>query len=227
MGFSQATITSVSPPIFANGFATFSWASSAPAGTWFQVYVDLHLAWYGTTPRATVLVPAGQLQVDIGTVGPGEQTTDFSADIAGSNLFAELEWLGGTYESADLAGFHIYSGLVPGGAVNYGAPIATITAYPQGVITDGFGYGGFGQGGFGQAASTFAWTSSALPGGLWNFAVKSFDTAGNVSAPSTCSIAIEAPPLEPAAYSDGTRLHYTYSATTHEVTLNWNASPSA
>ena len=157
----------------------------------------------------------------------GEQTTDYSSTIAGTNAFAELEWLGGTYEDPEIAGFHVYMGAVAGGAVNFTTPVATITAYPQGIITDGFGYGGFGQGGFGEAASTFSWTSNALTSGNWNFAIRAFDIAGNLSTAQTVTVPINVPPLEPAPYADATRLHYTFNAGTEEATLTWNASPSA
>jgi hypothetical protein len=39
------------------------------------------------------------------------------------------------------------------------------------------------------------------------------------------NVTIAAPPAPPAQYADGTRLKYTYNATTHAVTLTWNASP--
>ena len=181
MGFSQATITSVAPPVFQYGFAKLSWTSSSPSGTWFQVYADLTLVWWGTQTTTTIPVPADTSSIDIGTVGPGEQMTSFAASLEGTNRFASLSWDGGSYESIDIAGFHVYSGSTPGGAVSYTTPVATITAYPQGIITDGFGDGGFGDGGFGQAASTYNWTSGALAGGTWNFAVKAFDIAGNLS----------------------------------------------
>lgn len=99
-------------------------------------------------------------------------------------------------------------------------------AYVAGIITEGFGYGGFGQGGFGQSAGTYSWTSQPLSGGTWNWGVKPFDTAGNEGPAQTAAVTIAAPPLPPAPFPDMTRLSYTYSSTTKQATLAWNASPS-
>lgn len=229
MPFSQAAITSVAPPTFEQGLMTLSWVSTAPAGTWYQIYINLKLVWDGQiTTDVTVAVPSGPVNsCDIGTVAAGEQLTDFSSTIAGSNLFATLTWLGGSFESPDLVGFYVYQGLVAGGAVSFVKPVATIQAYPQGIVADGYGYGGYGQGGYGQSAGAYKWTSAALASGMWNFAVSPFDSAGNIGTPRTCSVPISAPPLEPAANAAGARLTYIYNPTLREVTLDWLASPSA
>ena len=105
-------------------------------------------------------------------------------------------------------------------------PSQQITAYPGGILTDGYGLGGFGQGGFGRAASLYQWTSDALGSGVWSFAVVSFDAAGNQGAGSVSSVAITAPPRPPAAYPDGSRLQYTYNPSNRTVTLSWQASPA-
>ena len=89
-----------------------------------------------------------------------------------------LQWLGGTYEAADLAGFHIYGEPSPGSGIDFTTILATIPAYSAGIITDGFGYGGYGQGGYGAAAGSYSWTSAPLSSGTWHWAVKPFDTAG-------------------------------------------------
>ena len=141
-----------------------------------------------------------------------------------TDRFAELTWVGGTYEAADLAGFYVYSSLVAGGAVSYASPAETITAYPGGIITDGYGLGTWGGGGWGEAESSYSWTSAALANGVWSFAVIPFDTAGNTGTARTCTVTIAGPPAEPPPFSDGEYLHYTYNATTHVAVLTWNPS---
>ena len=142
-----------------------------------------------------------------------------------ANAAGVLDWQGGTYLAADLAGFHVYGTPAPAAVVDYTTPIATITAYPAGISTDGFGMGGFGMGGFGSSASTYTWTSGPLAGGTWNFGVKPFDAAGNEGMPSTSSVSISAPPRPPAAFIGTTqRLQYVYVPATFVVTLNWMPS---
>jgi hypothetical protein len=94
------------------------------------------------------------------------------------------------------------------------------------MITDGFGYGGFGQGGLGQSAGAYSWTSQPLSGGTWNWGVKPFDIAGNEGPAQATAVTIAAPPLPPAPFPDMTRLQYTYSHSTTQASLAWNASPS-
>jgi hypothetical protein len=101
-----------------------------------------------------------------------------------------------------------------------------VPAYIAGMITDGFGYGGFGQGGLGQSAGAYSWTSQPLSGGTWNWGVKPFDIAGNEGPAQAAAVTIAAPPLPPAPFADMTRLRYTYSNSTTQVSLAWNASPS-
>ena len=167
MGFSQSTITAVNPPIYSGGQVWISWTSSSPAGTWFQVYLDEQLAWWGQQLAIWLPIPIeGVVRVDIGTVLAGEEQTDFSSSLpAGPDRAVTLSWLGGTYEGADLAGFHVYGEAAAGVGIGYGTPLATITAYPAGVYTDGFGFGGFGYGGFGAGSSAYSWTSGGAHGG--------------------------------------------------------------
>jgi len=136
-----------------------------------------------------------------------------------------LNWLGGTYEGADIAGFHVYGEPSPGAGIDYTAILGTVPAYTAGIITDGYGYGGFGQGGFGESAGSYSWTSGVLTSGTWHWGVRPYDVAGNEGTAQTAAVAITAPPLEPAAFADRERLHYTYSHATFKATLNWNASP--
>jgi hypothetical protein len=226
-GFSQAAITRVAPPVQYGTQLLLSWSSVAPVGTNYQVYVDRALVWHGTSLSAVVPTPAGIARIDIGTVGPGQATTDFSGSLPGApNRLVTLSWLGGTYEGADLVGFHVYGSAVAGGAIDYANVLATVPAYTAGVITDGYGYGGYGQGGYGEAASSYAWTSDALAVGAWSWGVRPFDAAGNEGPTTTTTVLIFAPPNEPRlCFGDGTRMHYTYDFPSKEATLNWCASP--
>jgi hypothetical protein len=229
VSFDATTITDIKPPIFENGELYLSWSSSAPAGTFFQVYVNRVLAWHGTSTACT-LTETGQIHVDIGTVADGEENTDFSATFPPAPLnHALLSWEGGTYEDPsgadDVAGYHIYGEPSPGAGINYARPIGSVTAYDGGVYTDGYGLGGFGDGGFGKAANTYEWQSDALYVGVWHFAVKTYDSAGGESTARTCAADIRVPPRPPAVGAGGKRLTYTYDSATHTATLNWLASP--
>jgi hypothetical protein len=239
MAFSQSTITGVNPPVYAGFQVYITWATTSPAGTWFQVYLNESLAWWGqTTTAILILGSTGPLRVDIGTVSPGEEQTDFSADLPSSPARrAELSWLGGTFEAIDIAGFRVFGsdeaggygvngfGDWPFGEIDLSIVLADITAYPSGITTDGFGFGGFGLGAFGEAAGTYTWTSDPLTSGNWSYAVIPYDAAGNLGVAALCGVTIVCPPLEPVLFSDNTRLHYSYDASDKEVTLFWNASP--
>jgi len=240
MAFSQATITAVNPPTYSGFLVYISWQTTSPAGTWFQIYINRELAWWGQTTNARLtLGDTGPIRVDIGTVAPGEEQTDFSADLpAGPANRVQLQWLGGTFEGADIAGFQVWYSAVapigfgsggfgsgPFGGVTLTTLESTITAYPAGITMDGFGFGGFGLGGFGRSASTYQWTSNPLPSGTYWYAVIPFDAAGNLGVPDMTDAVVAVPPLPPALFSDGLRLHYTFNHSTEEVTLFWNASP--
>src|SRR4051794_20550017 len=102
MAFSQATITSVSAQV--DGCDLYiSWSSSAPPNGRYQVYVDARLAWFGTSVNCRVPIPSRtsgrNLWIEVGTVGPGEQDHDYSANLTtqAARDRAELSWLGGTY----------------------------------------------------------------------------------------------------------------------------------
>jgi len=225
-GWTQQYITSVNPPVQYGTELFLSWTSDAPPGLVFQVYENDVLVWSGSSPYCTLPLPPYIVRFDIGTVGFTQQYVSFASLLPAAPLLqAELNWLGGTFEATDIAGFHVYGENSPGGGIDYSSILATIPAYTAGIITDGFGYGGFGQGGFGEAAGSYSWVSDALTSGTWNFAVVPFDTNGNEGTGATTAVTIIAPPQEPAPFSDRLRLHYTYNASLYEVTLNWNASP--
>jgi hypothetical protein len=229
--FDQSTITEVFPPVWDGGALQVQWKSTAPLGTVFQVYVSRKLAWHGTSRWVALTMPTSLVQIDIGAVGPGEEATDFSTKLPPSpSNRAQLSWLGGSYldptGNDDVAGFLIYGEKMPGGGIDYTQTLTRIVAYPGGILTDGYGLGGFGQGGFGRAASQYQWTSEALGSGVWSFAVVSFDASGNQGTGSISSVAITAPPRPPSANPDGSRLQYTYNASSRNVTLSWQASPA-
>ncbi len=228
--FDQSSITEVKPPVWDGSALHLEWTSTAPPGTVFQVYVARVLVWYGTSTWVAIPMPSSLVRIDIGAVGPGEATTDFSAMLPDAPQDrARLSWLGGTYldptGNDDVSGFRVYGEVLRGGGIDYENPLAEICAYPGGILTDGFGLGGYGQGGFGRAASSYSWTSPALQSGTWSFAVASVDAAGNQGAWAVTSIGILAPPRPPAAFPDGSRLMYTYNPIARTVTLFWQASP--
>jgi hypothetical protein len=261
MPFSQSTILSVAPPVYVGFQVSLTWTTSSPAGTWFQVYLDRELHWWGQTTTARIAVPSiGPVRVDIGTVLAGEEQTDFSSSLpVTSNRRAELTWQGGRFEGLDLAGFKVFGSATAGaagtggfgggtfGSVDLTHVLADITAYPSGILTDGFGFGGFGDGTFGSAPSVYTWISDQLTRGDWTFAVIPYDVAGNLGTPALTGVTIICPPLPPALFADNTRLHYRYPASSggaafgsglygdggfgggaggaNAVTLYWLASP--
>jgi hypothetical protein len=228
--FDQSSIIEVKPPVWDGSALHLEWTSTAASGTVFQVYVARALVWYGTSTWVAIPMPSSLVRIDIGAVGPGEAATDFSAMLpAAPQDRVELSWLGGSYLDStgndDVSEFQVYGEVLPGSGIDYKNPLAEICAYPSAILTDGFGLGGYGQGGFGRAASSYTWTSPALQSGTWTFAVVPIDAAGNQGSPALTSITIVAPPRPPAAFSDGSRLKYTYNPEARTVTLFWQASP--
>jgi hypothetical protein len=238
MAFSQATILDVFQPQVRGSQVYLSWSSSSPGGTWFQVYVNRQLAWSGQRLWTWVPIPAGLVRVDIGTVGPGEQNTDFSSSLPSAfSRRVQITWQSGTFAGSDLAGFRVYVSDAPGDAVDYSVILADITAYPTGITTDGFGLGGFGSGGLGQAAGNYSWTSGPLAAGTWTFAIVPYDAAENEGAAQTTTVTIAGPPPPPAALAGTTtRLQYALLGFGQvgfgsggfglpAATLTWNPSP--
>lgn len=230
MSFDQTTIAEVQPPIYSQGQVWLSWTGTAPAGSYYQVYLGRKLAWSGTETHVGIVAPNGRQRVDVGSVDATEKDTDFSSGLPSTPQDrARLAWQGGTYLDAsgddDILGFRIYGEATPGGGINLATPLATVPAYPGGIITDGYGLGGFGSGGFGRAANAYTWESAPLRSGTWNYSVKSYDAAGNEGTAAAGSVAISVPPQPPARNAAGSRLTYTYDAMTQQVTLSWLASP--
>jgi hypothetical protein len=224
-GFSQSLITEVFPPKIRGSQVYIRWTSLAAPGSWFQVYIDDKLAWWGQRRSVRLPIPAGLRRIDIGTVGAGGEQTSFSSSLPPAPARrATLSWTGGTYLDPTIAGYAVYSSANAGGAVDYSKSKATITAYPGNLYTDGYGLGGYGYGGYGESPGSFTWTSDPLISGVWSFAVKPFDSAGNYGTAQLCSVTIAVPPDPPAPYTDATRLKYTYASGTHKATINWQAS---
>jgi hypothetical protein len=239
MAFSQSLLTLVYPPQVCGSQVYLSWQTSAAGSNWWQVYVNQQLAWSGQRLWTWVPIPSGPVRIDIGAVDAGEEYVSFAAALPPAPMRrARLTWQSGTYTAPDLAGFRVYGANESGGAIDYTTVLAEITAYPAGIVTDGFGFGGFGASGFGQAASSYSFTSEPLEAGAWSFAVVPFDTAGNPGSPMTTTITITAPPRTPATFADTTtRLQYNLKAYGETgfgsggfglpaAILNWNPSPS-
>lgn len=207
-----------------------AWTSAAAEGTYFQVYVAGRLAWFGTARQTWLPYPSGlgpAVTIVVGTVGAGEQTTDFSPSLTAAPDRALVTWNGGLWEAPDIAGFHVYMSPAAGLAASYTVPVANIPLSVAGQSTAGYGFGGFGEGGYGQAAGNYSWTSGHLSGGVWTFGVRPFDSVGNEGDTREGSVTIAAPPRPPALNSAGLRLTYTYDQPTRVVTLHWLASPDA
>lgn len=204
-----------------------SWTATAPSGTLFQVYLEGELVYGGVGTWCAIPMPQAVGRIDVGTVAAGERQVNFSASLPPRPpRRACLSWQGGTYLGADLAGFNVYGGSSPGGAIGYSQPLASLPAYTAGVVTDGYGNGGYGQGGYGQASGSYSWTSPPLAGGVWNWAVCPFDSAGNLGPLQTISITLEAPPPPPAPFPSGARLQYLYTPASRQAILTWNPSPA-
>jgi hypothetical protein len=226
MAFSQLTITD-GPSLARSGRElAVAWSSSSPDGTVFQLYLNGRLAWHGTARRARLPWPADDARVEVGTVAADEGATDFSGSLpAAPNDRVRLDWTGGSWQG-DLAGFHVYMGTAPGGAVSFSAPVATVPATRAGVSFDGWDTFAWDSGRWGQADVPYSWTSGRLSSGAWNFAIVAYDAAGNEQgSPVTASATVAAPPRPPAPDSAGVRLKYTLNPATQMPTLTWLASP--
>lgn len=228
MAFSDTNISGLTVTRKLGG--TFvEWESTDPEDTVFQVYVDGVHVWSGTA-RWIQLPPAAHGRsrtIQVGAVDDDEGSTDFAASLPTAPSTGDrpvLTWAGGTYLSDTIEGYHIYRAATAGGAVSYAAAVATVAAYPGGLILDGFGVGPFGQGGFGRAQASYTWTGEPLETGTWRHGVAAFDVAGNeVASPSEVDVDVVALPKPPAADADGKRITYTYDSGTGVAVLSWLA----
>jgi hypothetical protein len=215
-----------------------AWSSSAPPGTTFQVYIDRRLAWSGTATVAFFPVPLDHARVWVGSVWPGEETTDFGADLIdpyGDGDRANLSWYGGRYLDPNLVSFQIVGGPSAAGAGRGGAgrggagsggEAAIVPASHSGVWRDGAGRGRAGRGGAGYAEVSYSWQSGPLTSGSWTFTVAPVGLAGIVGPPASIMVTIMAPPGPPAPLSlGGPRVNYTYDPSTRIASIVWGASP--
>ncbi len=243
--FHQDSIISIAPPQPFGSNLHLSWTAETLGGwgtggwgegpwgiggaAFFQVYAGQNLVWHGTATFCIIPLPTEIVRIDIGTVGRGEELLSFASSLPGgapAKRRVSLSWLGGTFEGLDIAGFHVYGEVLPGDGIDYDTILATITAYPAGKVVDGWGLGGWGYGGWGMSPGSYSWTSAPLDrSGDWSFGIKPFDVPGNEGDAVEVTQTITVPPLEPALFSDRTRLHYTMAAGPRAV-LTWNASPS-
>lgn len=188
-----------------------SWTSSAPAGTWFHGYSDRVRVFATTRRYAVIPYPVGTVRIEVGAVLSSEQHLDLSSQlpgVPGGGSRVAVEWLGGTFLDPDIESFHVYAGDAPGGAVDYSAPVATVTAYPGGIILDGFGLGPFGGGGFGLSASYYGWQSDPVLSGTWHVAVAPVDAWGNEGTPYAWPVSVSGAPQPPARNATGQRVTY-------------------
>lgn len=214
----------------AGGDLIVSWTATAGAGNAFQLYVDGKLAWHGTAKSARLPYPTRRCRVELVTCPAAQRHLAAPGVLpAAPSPRARLNWRAGVYQATDLAGFNVYSGTTPGGAVSYTTPVGTVplTAGDGAAAPGGFGAGGFGRGAWNAASADYEWVSPPLSPGTWNFAVKPFDAAGNEGTAATVSVALSAAPRPPAADASGRRLRYTLNPSTRVPTLTWNASPGA
>ena len=79
MSFSQSGLTAVNQPVYSGGQVFISWLTTNPADTWWQVYVDQSLAWFGQRLWVYLPIPPATARVDIGWVPAGEEQTVFPA----------------------------------------------------------------------------------------------------------------------------------------------------
>lgn len=228
MSYSEAAIIG-DPTIRISGRElAVSWLSSAPAGTWYQVYVNRNLVTWTQALSVRLAMPTGTVYVNVGTVLPAEVGTDFSASLPAIPLTRiELDWDGGAWEGDNIVGWWIFQS-PPNGAVDLaGTPVGNVFLTVAGVDISGFGVGGFGVGGFGSSSGRYTWTSDTLESGTYTWAVQPYDPAGNANpSPLMVSATIAAPPIEPAADATGARLRYTLDGS-RKPTLFWLASPSS
>lgn len=236
----DTTLVTPNPNVQYRNQVFLSWtpAATVPPKSFYQVYIDRVLAVTTQDLSCYIQAPApGETQsIAIGAVvnewgtdtwgewpwgsARGMESVDWSSTIpVEPKRRVELEWYGGTFESPNIAGFYVYGSDVAGGAIDYTTALATITAYPAGIPTNGWGMGVWGGPGsaWGGFESAYSWKSTTLSSGSWSFAVVPFDAAGNKGPAATITELIEVPPAPPGLFGDGSRLHYTL--------LGWGQTP--
>lgn len=207
-----------------------TWKTTAPAGTWYQVYVNGRLAWEGTDRYVDVPYPStagARVLIDVGSVGFANRGVDYSGTFGHAGNRARLSWYGGRYLDRNLRGFNVYGSPGANLPVSLTNKIAYVDAAPGGVWRDGYGRGGYGRGGYGHAEIGYQWTSAVLTSGDWQFAVAGVDAAGNVDpSPPVITQTIATPPSGPVPRADGKRLWVeSFDPATGTYTLGWTPPP--
>jgi hypothetical protein len=226
-GSSDLTIT----PVSALAVVRLVWTGTLAAGHVWQVYANRRMIWYGSASRCELPWPTVATHYDLCSVEAAGAQTDFSASLPASppRGIASLCWYGGRYLDPlthDVTTFRVYGESTPGGGISHATPLATVPAQPGPLPSDGFGRGRFDRGRFGFAEVSFTWQSAPLPSsGTWHFAITAAGSSGNESSVAVIAVNVTKPPNPPAPNAAGQRLTYTFSTSTGQVTLNWNASP--
>ena len=197
-----------------------AWRSPAPPGTWFQVYLDRRLAWFGQGRSCFVPTPPPGTRVDIGAVPAALAAQDLSGTLApapGSGDQAVVTWAGGPYLEPGVAivAYEVYSSPGPGRPVDLTAAAGEVAPSSGPEVADGFGMGGFGAGGWGSTGARYSWTSPRLAAGTWQFAVAALDVLGRRGVVTTVTIVVLGPPGPP------TDMRAAYSPTTRAASLTW------
>lgn len=235
MAFDDAGITVTVTPLPATAEVLVTWSSSWPDGTWYQVYLDAVLI--GATQRRAMVLPwpgtaTGRAWVHVGAV-PASEVAVVQPPAApaalGTGARPVLTWKGGMYQKVagrDVAGWTIFRGRAPGGAVDTAAPVGAVPA--QGVVgpEGGWGVGGWGTGGWGRPRRTYQFRDQTLAGGTWNYRITPVNDQGQPGAGSDVSVAVTAPPRSPTPVADdpwGRRLIADTSGGSPR--LRWGHSP--
>ncbi len=212
MGFDQSPITNVFRPVTYGNSVLIRWASNAPVGSVCQVYVNAHLSHYGTLLQAMVPAVQGTMYIDVGVVPAANTTTDYSSSLVWPQNRVILNWIGGTYQDPNIAGFHIYQSPNPNDPINYAKFVKDQTAYIGKIITDGYGLGGYGLGTWGYANAYYSWVSGTLRTGVWSFAIVPYNQAGIEGTGSVIQTTITDAPIVMPPFTDFTRLKYTLTS---------------
>lgn len=227
MSFSSADIVDVSITSH-DADLRVTWTSTAAAGSVYQVYLNRRLAWHGAALACVLPNPGGVVRVDVGTVATTEASTDLSSTIpdpAGGGNRLRVTWVGGSF-LGDVRWYRVYTGTVPGGAVSYTTPVATLAAYGAGIVQDGYGVGPYGGGTYGHPAVSYAWESGPLAPGTWHVGIVPVDSAGNAGTATETTATVSGPPGAPARNAAGERLTATVGSAggSPNVTLTWLAA---
>lgn len=212
-GFDQSPIVDLR--VFREpGSLHIKWDSTAPAGSWYQIYINGRLVWDGPK-RKYVDIPfksrAGHtVYVSVGVVGDTDRHSDFghTIDDVPSNR-VQLSWQGGTALDPSIKGFNIYMSTESGGPYSLQNRVGNVKVVTGPDVA---------------SLMPYSWTSGPLRSGTWQFAVAAYDSAGNEdSDPPTWDQAVSVPPPEVAPRAaDGKRLWVdSYDQSTNTYTLGW------